>query len=124
LPPTKSFIFYFSLMTDAYETTICCRALLVTVLVRPNFYSARPQASRQLNPALRQLSEIGGIVNLVDRRRSSISRSERPPCRAKSITRFDDGYDEAKFSSPEFVTKFQREVPVFLEIPGLPFNTV
>jgi len=85
-------------MTDAYETTICCRALLVTVLVRPNFYSARPQASRQLNPALRQLSEIGGIVNLVDRRRSSISRSERPPCRAKSITRFDDGYDEAKFS--------------------------
>jgi len=28
-----------------------CRALLIIVPVRPNFYSARPQASHQLNPA-------------------------------------------------------------------------
>jgi len=33
--------------------------------------------------------------------------------RAKSITRFDDQYAEAKFSvSPECGTKFQREVPL------------
>jgi len=32
---------------------LSCRALLIVVLVRPNFYSAGPQASHQLNPALR-----------------------------------------------------------------------
>ena len=32
-------------------------------------------------------SELGGIVNLVDRRRSSLSGSERPLSQAKSITR-------------------------------------
>jgi len=39
--PTKPFIFYFSLMIDAYtRLRLSCRALLITVLVRPNFYSA------------------------------------------------------------------------------------
>jgi len=32
-------------------------------------------------------SELGGTVNLVDRRRSGLSRSERQPCRAKSTGR-------------------------------------
>jgi len=47
----------------------------------------------------------------VDRRRSSLSRSERPPFLAKLITHFDDAV--AKFSKPEFRRKFQREVPLF-----------
>jgi len=52
-PPTKPFMFYFSLKIDAYETTTySCRALLMVVLVRPNFCSAGPQSSHQLNPAL------------------------------------------------------------------------
>ena len=50
-------------------------------------------------------SELGGIVNLVDRRRSSLSRSERPPCREKSIARFDDRYTEAKFSNSGVLDK-------------------
>jgi len=36
--------------------------------------------------------------------------------RAKLITRFDDRYAVAKFSKSDFRTKFQREVPLFLEI--------
>ena len=32
---------------------------------------------------------------------------------AKLISRFDDRYAVAKFLSPEFRTKFQREVPLF-----------
>jgi len=52
-PPTKLFMFYFSLKIDAYETTTySCRALLMIVLVRPNFCSAGPQSTHQLNPAL------------------------------------------------------------------------
>jgi len=37
-PPTKLFIFYFSLMIDDYDLVV--RALLIIVLVRPNLYSA------------------------------------------------------------------------------------
>jgi len=37
-----------------------------------------------------RVSELGGIINLIDQRRPSLSRSERPRCRAQSITRFDD----------------------------------
>jgi len=45
--------------------------------------------------------------------------------RAKLITRFDDQYAVAKFSkSWGFRTKFQREVPLVLEITEFPFNTV
>jgi len=39
--------------------------------------------------------------------------------RAKSITCFDDRYTEAKFG-----TKFQREVPLFLECIEFPVNAV
>ena len=40
-PRQKPLIFYFSLMTDAYETIRhSCRTLLIVVLVMPNFYSA------------------------------------------------------------------------------------
>ena len=45
---------------------------------------------------------------------------------AKLITRFDDryAYRGEIILSPEFRTKFQREVPLFLEITEFPFNTV
>jgi len=43
-------------------------------------------------------SELGGIIDLVDRRRPSLSHSERPPFSAKLITHFDDRYAVAKFS--------------------------
>ena len=44
-------------------------------------------------------SELGGIVNSVYRRQSSLSRFERPVhlSPAKLITRFDDRYAVAKF---------------------------
>jgi len=41
--------------------------------------------------------------------------------RAKLITRFNDRYAVAKFLSPEFGEKFQREVPLFLKIPEFPY---
>ena len=44
--------------------------------------------------------------------------------RAKLITRFDDRYAVAKFSSPEFGAKFQSEVLLFLEVPEFHYNTV
>ena len=51
-PPTTPFIFYFSLMIDMPTILrLSCRALLMIVLVRPNFYLAGPQASHQPNPA-------------------------------------------------------------------------
>jgi len=41
------------------------------------------------------------------------------------MTRFDDRYAVAKFtSSPEFRKKFQREVPLFLEVSNFPSDTV
>jgi len=46
-------------------------------------------------------SELGGIVNLVDRRRSSLLRCERPPCRAKFIIRFGDRYNGDWYKVPE-----------------------
>ena len=57
-------------------------------------------------------SELGGIVNLVDRRRSSLSRSERPPF----LSLVDNTFRQSIYSgekSPEFVAKFPREVPLF-----------
>ena len=60
---------------------------------------------------------LGGIVGIADRRRSSLSRSERPPCRTMSITRFD----VATFSKsgvwdkvPEGSTLIFRRYPNFL----------
>ena len=44
--------------------------------------------------------------------------------RAESITRFDDRCIKAKFSKSESGTKFQREVPLFLELPEFSFNRV
>jgi len=54
-------------------------------------------------------SELGGIVNLVDRRRFTLSRSEAHLSRAKLISHFDDRYAMATFLSPEFRIKFQKE---------------
>jgi len=41
--------------------------------------------------------------------------------RAKLITRFDDDMPWLNFVSPEFRTKFQREVPLFVELAEFPF---
>ena len=68
-----------------------------------------------------RLPELGGIVNLVDQRRSNLSRSQRPPCRAKSMTRFDDDIPKQNSQSPEFGKKFQTKIPpIFLEISEFP----
>jgi len=53
-------------MIDAYETTTC-RALLITILVKPNL--SWSQASHQLNPALQQTcSELpqSGTQHIID----------------------------------------------------------
>ena len=55
-------------------------------------------------------SELGGIVNLFDRQRSSLSRSGHPPCRVYSITRFNNRYAEAR---PEYATKSRGKYPYF-----------
>ena len=68
-------------------------------------------------------SERGGIIDLVDRRRPSLSVLSVHLSQVKLITRFDDQYAVVKFS-PEFRTEFQREVPVFLEVTEFPVNTV
>ena len=68
-------------------------------------------------------SELGGTVNLVDRRRSSLSCSERPTFSAKSITRFYGRYAEAKFSESGVWSNFQRK-PLFLKMPKFSFCTV
>jgi len=39
------------------------------------------------------------------------------------ITRFDDDMPWRNFLSPEFRTKYRREVSLFLEITEFPFNT-
>jgi len=72
-----------------------------------------------------QTSELGGIIDLVDRRRPPVYHALSVHLsRAKLITRFDDRYAVAKFSiRPEFRTKFQREVPLFLEITECHFST-
>ena len=51
-----------------------------------------------------RLSKLGGTVNSVDRRRSSLSRSEHPP--------FSSSVDNT-FRRSHFGTTFQREVPLF-----------
>ena len=46
---------------------------------------------------------------------------------AKSTIRFDDRYAMAKFLSPEFGAKFQREkkeIPLFLKVPEVPYIAV
>jgi len=43
---------------------------------------------------------------------------------AKLITRFDDRYAVAKFSVRRLEKKFQQEVPLFLKVPEIPYNTV
>ena len=44
--------------------------------------------------------------------------------RAKSTTRWTIDLSWRNFLSPGFGAKFERKVPLFLEIPVLPFNTV
>ena len=65
-------------------------------------------------------SELGGIINLVDRRRNSLSRSERRHlARANLIARSTIDMPWRNFLRPEFRKKFQREVPYFVD-RGLP----
>ena len=68
-------------------------------------------------------SELGGIIDLVDRDGPVYHALSVHLSRAKLITRFDDRYAVAKLS-PEFRTKFQREVPLFLEITEFPVNAL
>jgi len=56
------------------------------------------------------------IVNLVGRRRSSLSRSERLPLSNK-VDVSAINMPKRNFRSPQFGTKFQRKVPLFLAIP-------
>jgi len=53
-------------------------------------------------------SIVVGVVNKLDRRRDLL--------KTRSTTKLSLG--------PEFGTKFQREVPLFLEMPEFPYNTV
>jgi len=62
-------------------------------------------------------SELWGIINSVDRRRCSLSRSGRPPLETIDMLWWN-------FISPEFGVKSQREVPLFLKVPEFPYNTV
>jgi len=71
-------------------TLSCCRQRLTITAIN---YSGRA-------------SELGGIVNLVDRRRSSLSRCERPRCRAKLII-------DMPWRNRAFAAKVQREVYLF-----------
>ena len=87
----------------------CCRQRLTIYAIN---YSGRA-------------SELGGIIDLVDRRRSSLSRSERPPFSSQVDNTFLTMDTPLRnFLRPEFTTKFQREVPLFLEITEFPFSTV
>jgi len=71
-------------------TLSCCRQRLTITAIN---YSGRA-------------SELGGIVNLVDRRRSSLSRCERPRCRAKLTI-------DMPWRNRAFAAKVQREVYLF-----------
>ena len=53
------------------------------------------------------------MVILADQRRSSLSRSQRPPCPAKLIARSTIDMPWRNFLSPEFRKKSQREVALF-----------
>ena len=63
-------------------------------------------------------------VNLVDRRWSSLSRSERLPFSSLVDSTFNINIQKQNFLSPEFKTKFQTEVPLFWGISEFPFHTV
>ena len=45
-------------------------------------------------------------------------------CRAKLITHFDDRPVVTNFLRPRFGPKFQMEIPLCLEVPVFPYNTV
>jgi len=58
-------------------------------------------------------SELGDIVNLVDRRRSSALSIQL--FRSKSLTRLDDRYAEAKFSVSGVLDKVPEESTLIFE---------
>jgi len=64
-------------------------------------------------------SELGCIINLLDQRRSNLSLSEhRRLSEANLIARSTIDMPWRNFLSPEFRKKFQRDVPLFLQIPN------
>jgi len=71
-----------------------------------------------------QAWELGCTVNLVTEDGPVYHTLSVHLSRTKLKTRSDDRYTVAKFSNPEFWTKFQREVPLFLELPEFPVDTV
>jgi len=97
--------------------TICTTSISCRLLTRTTKSCCRQRLTICAINYSGRASELGGIVDLVDRRRSSLSRSERP-----HFSTIDMPW--RNFLSPEFTTKFQREVPLFLEITEFPFNTV
>ena len=66
--------------------------------------------SRSVHFSSVRLSLFALNTALTDQRRSSLSRSERPPF---SITRFDDRYAEAKFSKSRVWDKVPEESTLF-----------
>ena len=63
------------------------------------------------------------MVNIVDRRRSSLSRAERPPLSAKLITRFGNGPIVAKFLKSIVRGKVPEVSTLIFEIPEFLYNT-
>ena len=86
-------------LTDPRDGSCCRQSLTITAIN----YSGRA-------------SELGGTVNLVDRRRPSLSRSDRPPFSSYVDSTFDDRYAVAKFSKSRISSN--------LEVPEFPYNTV
>jgi len=64
-------------------------------------------------------SELGDIVNLVDRRRSSAMSIQLS--RSKSITRLDDRYAEAKFSVSGVLDNVPEESALIFEDTQISF---
>ena len=67
-------------------------------------------------------SELGGIIDLVDRRRSSLSGALSVHLfRAKLITRFDDRYAVAKFSKSGLYDRVPEGSAVIFGDNGISF---
>jgi len=69
-------------------------------------------------------SELGGVINLVDRRRLSYHALSIHLCGAKLITHFDGRPVVAKFSKSRVWGKVPEGNTLFLELPKFPYNTV
>jgi len=69
-------------------------------------------------------SELGGSVNIIDRRRSTFSRCERPPLSSLVDNTFRRSYAVAKFSKSGVWDKVPKGSTLIFGIPEFLFNTV